>query len=194
MPNESLTVRPDRAESDVGARVRRALRDVADFPRPGILFKDITPLLGDAELFVAATRDLAARFAGDAITHVVAIESRGFLFGAPIAQHLDAALLPARKPGRLPAATLRQSYALEYGEDALEMHADACAGTRASPARARVLIVDDVLATGGTAAAARALVDRLDADVVGFAFVAEIGVLAGRARLGELRVETLTIV
>src|SRR5688500_1776065 len=131
-----------RATTD---RLLAALRDVPDFPRPGVVFKDIPPLLGDPELFAAATRAMAEPFAADGVTHVAAIESRGFLFGAPVAQHLGAGLIPLRKPGKLPAPAHRVEYALEYGHDAPEAHTDACGSA------ARVLVVDDVLATGGTA-------------------------------------------
>ena len=180
---------------NLAARIDAALRDVPDFPQPGILFKDITPLLGDPSLFAAVTRDLAARFERDAVTHVVAIESRGFLFGAPIAQHLGAALVPVRKPGKLPSATIRQRYALEYGEDSLEIHVDACSSPAGDHRIARVLIVDDVLATGGTAAAAAALVRQLAAQLAGCAFVREIAVLGGRSRLTDAgRTETLLAV
>src|SRR5262245_60730560 len=134
------------------AMIKEAIRDVPDFPRPGIIFKDITPVLLDARLFDLATRRMADPFPNAGITQVVAIESRGFLFGAPIALALEAGLVPVRKPGKLPAARQRVEYALEYGTDALEMHADAIAETD------RVLIVDDVLATGGTAEAAARLV------------------------------------
>jgi adenine phosphoribosyltransferase len=169
----------------VVARVRRIIRNVPDFPKPGIVFKDITPLLADAPLFRGVTDAIATLFGGEKISHVVAVESRGFIFGAPVAQALGAAFVPVRKPGKLPAATVREDYALEYGTDALEMHADAL-----GPA-ARVLVVDDVLATGGTAAATCRLVERASGRVVGCAFVLEIGPLNGRAPLDGRRVESL---
>src|SRR4051812_16233177 len=128
------------APADLAERVRVALRDVADFPRAGILFKDITPVLGDAALFVDVTAAMAAPFEGLGITHVAAIESRGFIFGATVAQSLGAGLVPIRKPGKLPWRTIGQDYALEYGTDRLEMHEDALTEG------ARVLLVDDVLA------------------------------------------------
>src|SRR5579862_7079138 len=131
---------------DVAAGVRQAIRDVPDFPKPGILFRDITPVLLDADLFCRATAALAAPFSGQGITHVVSIESRGFILGAPVAQALRASFVPVRKPGKLPGEKVREEYSLEYGTDALEMHADALYGARG------VLVVDDVLATGGTAA------------------------------------------
>jgi adenine phosphoribosyltransferase len=178
---------PGPPEPDAGLcrDVRAAIRDVPDFPRPGILFRDITPLLASPGLFVRATDAMAAPFARSGITHVVAVESRGFIFGAPLAQRLDAALVPVRKPGKLPARVERHEYALEYGTDALEIHADAC------HARATVLVVDDVLATGGTAAAAAALVHRLGAEVVGFSFLLELGALGGRAALPAGAIFTL---
>lgn len=165
--------------NDLLARIRCAIRDVPDFPKPGILFKDITPLLGDAGLFQLTTDAMSAAFAEARISHVVAIESRGFILGAPVAQRLGAGFIPVRKPGKLPARTESESYALEYGTDRLEVHADAC-DWRGKP---RVLIVDDVLATGGTADATRRLVERLGAHVVGFSFLIALGFLPGLERL-----------
>lgn len=164
---------------------RRAIRDVKDFPKPGIVFKDVTPVLLDAALFEGAVKAMAAPFRGEGITRVVSIESRGFLFGAPIALELGAGLVPIRKPGKLPAATQRVEYALEYGTDALEMHHDAV--QRGD----HVLIVDDVLATGGTANAAAQLVGGTGAAVVGFSFLIELEFLKGRQRLQGRRVEAL---
>lgn len=161
----------------IDADVRKAIRDVPDFPRPGIVFKDITPLLADAELFRRTTRAMAAPYMEAGITHVVAIESRGFLLGAPVAQTLGAGLIPVRKPGKLPATTASVEYALEYGTDRLEIHADACDHT------ARVLIVDDVLATGGTARATAELVRGRGAVVAGFSFLMTLSFLDGRRRL-----------
>ena len=169
----------------LATEVVRALRDVPDFPRAGILFRDITPLLARPALFRRTTDAMAEPFANAGITHVAAIESRGFLFGAPVAQRLGAAVVPIRKPGKLPFTAERHEYALEYGRDALEVHVDAC------DAGATVLVVDDVLATGGTAAAAAALVQRLGAAVAGFSFLIELAALGGRRALGEPRVERL---
>jgi adenine phosphoribosyltransferase len=169
---------------DINA-IREAIRDVPDFPKPGIIFKDITPVLLDPVLFDLATRQMADPFRGIGVTRVVAVESRGFMFGAPIALLLQAGLVPVRKPGKLPAARQRVEYTLEYGTDALEMHADAIG------AEDRVLIVDDVLATGGTAAAARRLVQTRGAQVVGFSFLVELGFLEGRNRLGSERMEAV---
>ena len=159
------------------ADVRKAVRDVPDFPKPGIVFKDITPLLADAVLFKRTTRAMAEPFMEAGITHVVAIESRGFLLGAPVAQILGAGLIPVRKPGKLPATTASVEYALEYGTDRLEIHADAC------DHGARVLIVDDVLATGGTAQATAELVRGRGAVVAGFSFLMTLSFLDGARRL-----------
>jgi adenine phosphoribosyltransferase len=161
------------------------MRDVPDFPKPGILFKDITPVLGDAALFAATTEVMANDFRDAGITHVAAIESRGFILGAPIAQALGAGFIPIRKPGKLPSRTVGRDYALEYGTGRLEMHADAC------PAGARVLLVDDVLATGGTAAAAIGLVEATGGTLIGCAFLLQIDGLHGRARHGAARVVVL---
>ena len=156
-----------------------------DFPKPGVVFKDITPVLLDAALFDLAARGMAAPFEASGITRVVAIESRGFMFGAPIALRLGAGLVPVRKPGKLPGVRERVEYSLEYGTDALEMHADAIGPSDL------VLVVDDVLATGGTAEAAARLVAARGARLVGFSFLLELGFLDGRARLAPRRVESL---
>lgn len=169
------TIAPSAAE--VRERLMAAIRDVPDFPKPGILFKDVTPVLLDGELFRLATEAMATPWKQTGVTHVVGIESRGFIFGAPVAQHLGAGFIPIRKPGKLPYQRERVEYALEYGTDALEMHVDACG------AGSRVLIVDDVLATGGTAAAAARLVEQVGATVMGFAFLVELAFLGGAARL-----------
>jgi len=160
-----------------GGQLRPLIRDIPDYPKPGILFKDITPLLGDAAGFALATRLMAEPFADSRVTHVVAIESRGFILGAPIAQQLGAGFVPVRKPGKLPHTKRREEYALEYGTDALEMHDDALSSA------ARVLIVDDVLATGGTAAATCRLVESLGATVVGLSFLLALTFLTGAERL-----------
>jgi len=163
----------------------RAVREVPDFPKPGIVFKDITPVLLDPELLRQAVDLMAAPYRGAGITRVVAIESRGFLLGPPIALTVGAGLVPVRKPGKLPAAAHRVDYALEYGTDALEMHHDAL-----GPGD-RVLVVDDVLATGGTAAAAARLVRDTGADLVGLTFLIELDFLQGRSKLSALRVEAV---
>jgi len=165
--------------------IYQAIRDVPDFPKPGIMFKDITPLLLDPGRFRRALELMAAPFGGSKVQRVVSIESRGFLLGAPIALLLEAGLVPIRKPGKLPAARGRVEYTLEYGTDALEMHRDAVGQGD------RVLIVDDVLATGGTAEAAAKLVRAHGAQVAGFTFLIELDFLKGRERLRNERVEAL---
>jgi adenine phosphoribosyltransferase len=164
------------------ADVKARLRDVPDFPKPGILFKDITPVLADPHLFHRVVDALAAPFRGQRIQRVVAVESRGFLLGAPIALSLHAGFAPARKPGKLPWRARTERYALEYGEDALQLHEDAV-----SPGD-RVLIVDDLLATGGTAAATERLVTALGGVVVGYSFLISLDFLPGRERLGRDKV------
>jgi adenine phosphoribosyltransferase len=166
--------------------LRELIREVDDFPEPGISFKDITTLLADPVGFSATIDALCSPFREDAVDAVVGIEARGFVFSAPVAHALGAGLIPIRKPGKLPAAVDSVTYALEYGGGTLEIHLDAL------PAGSRVLVVDDILATGGTAAAAAELVRRQGADLVGFAFLAELGFLGGRARLGdEARIHAL---
>jgi adenine phosphoribosyltransferase len=165
--------------------LRRAIRDVPDFPRAGIVFKDITPILLDASLFGRTIRAMAAPFERDGITHVAGIESRGFILGAPIALELGAAFVPVRKPGKLPARVERVDYALEYGVDALEVHSDALGAGH------RVLLVDDVLATGGTAAAASEVIERLGAEVVGCTLLMVLTFLSGESRLAGRRLSTL---
>jgi adenine phosphoribosyltransferase len=167
------------------AAIRQLIRDIPDYPKPGIVFKDITPLLASPAAFRAATDAMAAPFAESGITHVVAIESRGFILGGPVAQWLGTGFVPVRKPGKLPSKTRRESYELEYGTDALEIHADACGE------QARVLIVDDVLATGGTADATRRLVESLPATVVGFSFLISLSFLPGRDRLAGRTVHSV---
>jgi len=164
------------------------LRDVHDFPEPGIVFKDITPLLGDADAFRRAIYELADPWRDEAITHVVGVEARGFLFAAPVAYRLGAGCVPFRKPGKLPGETVEHTYDLEYGTDTLAAHVDAV------PAGARVLVVDDVLATGGTARAACELVAHLGAEVVGCAFLLELTFLGGRSRLAGQRATALAAV
>ena len=157
--------------------IRTALRVIPDYPKPGILFQDITPVLNDAALFRQVRETLAEPFRRMGITHVVGIEARGFILAAPVALTLGAGFIPLRKPGKLPWKTVRHEYQLEYGTDVLEAHQDAC------PPGARVLIVDDVLATGGTAAAAGALVRQVGGEVVGWSFLLAIGALRGVDRL-----------
>ena len=159
-------------------RAKSLIRDVPDFPQPGILFKDITPLLGDSQAFRAVIDSLEERLRGRAIDRIVAIESRGFLFGAPLADRLRIGLSPVRKLGKLPYQTDRIEYALEYGTGVLEAHVDAV-----RPGE-RVAIVDDLLATGGTAWAASQLVRKQQGIVAACLFVVELRFLKGRDRLG----------
>ena len=154
----------------------RLVRDIPDFPKAGIGFKDIMPVLADADAFESAIDALAAPWREVRIDAVMAIEARGFLLGAPLARALGCGVVPVRKPGKLPGPLLETLYALEYGEDALQVQADALAPG------ARVLLVDDVLATGGTLAAARSLADGLGADIVGASVLMELAFLGGRAR------------
>ncbi len=165
--------------------VRAKIRDVPDFPQKGIVFKDITPVLADPVTFRQVIDAFVERWRGERIQQVVGIESRGFLFAAPIAYALHAGLTIARKPGKLPWETIREAYALEYGENALELHVDAVG------AGERVLVVDDVLATGGTAAAVGRLVSRQGADLVSYAFLAELSFLHGARLLGRDKVHAL---
>jgi adenine phosphoribosyltransferase len=176
---------PGTTTSDLEAVLRRAIRDIPDFPKPGIVFKDITPVLLDGALFHRTTQAMAGPFTRDGVTHVVGIESRGFILGAPIAQHLGAAFVPVRKRGKLPWTVERVEYGLEYGIDALEVHRDALANGH------RVLIVDDVLATGGTAKAACQVIERLGGEVVGCTFLIVLSFLRGIEALAGRRVETL---
>jgi adenine phosphoribosyltransferase len=163
--------------------LKSRIRDVPDFPQVGVLFRDITPLLADPVAFRLAIDAMAAPFHG--IDHVVAIESRGFILGAPVAYSLEAGLVLVRKVGKLPAATIREDYGLEYGTNTVEIHSDAI-----KPGE-RVLIVDDVLATGGTVRAAANLVERLGATVVGISLLIELGFLNGRDKLGNYQVNSL---
>ena len=165
--------------------VRARIRDVPDFPQKGVVFKDITPVLADPGLFRAVVDAFAARWRGERIHKVVGIESRGFLFAAPLAYALGAGVTVVRKPGKLPWKVIREVYSLEYGENALELHVDAV-----EPGE-RVLVVDDVLATGGTADATGRLVARQGGTLVGFSFLVELGFLNGARKLGDLRVHAL---
>lgn len=161
------------------------IRDIDDYPTPGVTFRDITPLLGDGEAFGRAITDLAHRFHGVGVDLVLGMEARGFIIAAPVAFHVSAGFVPVRKAGKLPWAVVREEYSLEYGKDKLEIHRDAI-----KPGE-RVLVVDDVLATGGTAAATCRLVEELGGLVVGLGFLLEIDGLGGRAKLGERLIESL---
>jgi adenine phosphoribosyltransferase len=165
--------------------LKRFVRDIPDFPRPGIVFKDITPLLLDAAALDQAVSELAMLARPLSVDLVVAAEARGFILGAALARELGVGFVPARKPGKLPSETVSAEYVLEYGIDALEMHADALAGG------IRVLVHDDLLATGGTAAAVCKLVEELGAVVAGCAFLVELSFLDGRARLAPHEVLTV---
>ncbi len=165
--------------------LKSRILDVPDFPKKGIVFKDITPLLADAKVFAETIDRLAEPFIGRGVQIVAGIESRGFLLATPIAYRLGAGVTPIRKKGKLPRAVKSASYALEYGTDSIEAHADAFAkGTK-------VLLVDDVLATGGTAAAAVKLIEDVGGEFVGAAFLIELGFLDGRKKLPGRRVESL---
>lgn len=164
------------------------LRDIPDFPQPGVVFKDLTPLVGHGEAFRFAVDALADHAAGLGADKVVGIEARGFVFAAAVAYRLGAGLVPVRKPGKLPGQTITETYALEYGTDALDVHVDALARDEA------VYVVDDVLATGGTATATCRLVERLGGAVVGLGFVVELGFLDGRSRLADREVLSLVTV
>ena len=155
----------------------KVIRDVPDFPQPGIIFKDITPLLQSPEAFAYAIDQMSEHYQGKGIQDVVAIESRGFIFGAPLALRLGAGFVPIRKKGKLPRKTVGMDYGLEYGKETVEVHEDGVLPGK------RVLIVDDVLATGGTAVAAKGLVERLGGIVTSFGFLVELDFLQGRGKL-----------
>ena len=165
--------------------LRSLIRNIPDFPKEGILYRDIMPLLEDPEGLRTAVQEIAAPFRGDLIDRVLGIESRGFLFGVPVAIELNAGFAAARKPGKLPHETHRVNYELEYGTDALEMHVDSVMEGQ------RVLLVDDLIATGGTAQAACDLVTKVGAQVVGCAFLVELEALAGVDRLKQRGVERI---
>jgi len=160
-----------------GVEIESLIRPIPDFPIPGILFRDITPLLKDPTGFKAAIDLFVERFKDSRINHIVAVEARGYMLGAPLAYRLGAGFVPVRKPGKLPGPKHTESYALEYGTNSLEIHDDALAKGD------RVLVVDDLLATGGTAAATARLIAKLGAEVVGIAFLIELEFLSGRAAL-----------
>ncbi len=172
--------------SELVQRLRSTVRSIPDFPKPGILFRDFTPVLLDGKLVDDSLKALWAPFDGQ-VDIIAGIESRGFILGASIAVQRHMPFVPMRKPGKLPGETYQVSYALEYGNDALEVHKDAI------PKGARVLIVDDLLATGGTAAASARLVEQAGGEVVGLGFLIELAHLGGRAQLGDHRIESLLI-
>ena len=160
--------------SDTGFDFESRIIDIPDYPEPGVVFKDITPLLADGEGLAAVVDAMAAHFAGRGVTKVVGAEARGFLVGAPLAYRLGCGFVPARKPGKLPRAVYSQSYDLEYGTDELQMHRDALSG------QDRVLIVDDLAATGGTAVAVAKLAEQAGASIEGFSFILELEFLKPR--------------
>ena len=165
--------------------LREHVRDVPDFPRPGIIFRDITPLLAAPDAFALTVDAMAAPFADEPIDKVLGVEARGFVFAAPVAYRRGAGFVPVRKVGKLPWEVEREEYVLEYGTDLLEIHRDAVAPGE------RVLIVDDVIATGGTAAATARLVEKLGGEVAGFAFLLELAALAGRSQIENHRVHAV---
>jgi adenine phosphoribosyltransferase len=165
--------------------LRELVRDIPDWPRPGVLFRDITPLLAAPDAFALTVDELAAPYADEQIDKVIGVEARGFVFAAPVAYRRGAGFVPVRKVGKLPWQIEQEEYVLEYGTDLLEIHRDAV-----QPGE-RVLIVDDVIATGGTAAATARLVERLGGQVVGFSFLLELVSLAGRAQLDDYRVQVV---
>jgi len=176
---------PSAADAATLVRLRGLVRDIPDFPKPGILFRDLTPLMADPAGLRETIALLAARVRGWKPDLVVGIESRGFIFGVPVALALGVGFAPIRKPGKLPFKKVSRRYELEYGHDVIEMHADAV-----KPG-VRVAIVDDLLATGGTAGASAALIREQGGSLVGAAFVVELGALEGRQRLGDLPIASL---
>ena len=171
--------------SVIEQQIKDTIRDIPDFPKPGIVFKDITPVLSDSSLMQAITDAFVAQFKDAGVTAVVGMESRGFIFGVPIAMALGCAFVPARKPGKLPYESVGVDYALEYGTARLEMHTDAVGPDD------KVLVVDDLLATGGTAAATNALIAGLGAQIVANCFVIELDFLSGRDVLGGVPVVSI---
>jgi len=169
----------EKINSSVRKLLAERIRTIPDYPKPGIQFKDITPLLGNKDTLELTSRMLALPFRGKKVDYVVGLESRGFLFGVTIAQYLHAGFVPVRKPNKLPAETLSVSYELEYGKDRLEVHKDSIS------ANSNVIIHDDLIATGGTASAAYQLIKQMGGNVIGFSFVMEISDLNGKYKLPE---------
>jgi adenine phosphoribosyltransferase len=173
---------------DLGKLIQERIRDVADYPKPGVVFKDITPLLADHVAFAGVVDAVVNHYGRGTIDKIVGIEARGFILAAPVAYHFGAGFVPVRKKGKLPSRTHEETYDLEYGTETIEIHLDAF-----DPGD-RVLIVDDVLATGGTAAAAAGLVRRGGGEVVGLSVLLELSFLHGRDKLGNLDVHSLVTV
>lgn len=173
---------------DIERLIRERIRDIADYPKPGVLFKDITPLLGDHVAFSAVVDEIVTHYGRGTIDKIVGIEARGFILAAPVAYHFGAGLVPVRKKGKLPAQTYQETYDLEYGTETIEMHRDALRSGE------RVLIVDDVLATGGTARATCELIRRGGGEVVGCSVLVELSMLSGRGRLGNVDVHALVTI
>jgi adenine phosphoribosyltransferase len=171
--------------TDNALQLKNYIRDIPDFPKPGILFRDITPLLADKQAFSNAVKALAKPFTDSAIDYVAAVEARGFIFGSAVAEALGAGFIPIRKKGKLPHKTTSVTYDLEYGTDTLQVHTDAVADG------ARVLMVDDLLATGGTMAAACGLIEKLNAEIAALAFLIELTPLAGRDKLANHNIYTV---
>jgi adenine phosphoribosyltransferase len=165
--------------------IRDLIRDVPDFPMPGIVFKDITPVFKSPETMKSMTREFARLYSGKGVDTVAGIESRGFIIGVPLAMEMNVPFIPIRKEGKLPCATVKGSYKLEYGQATIEMHKDAIAPGQ------RVLVIDDLLATGGTAAASIDLIEKVGGEVVSCGFVVELSFLKGREKLPEGKVESL---
>ena len=172
---------------DLESLLRSKVRDVPDYPQPGVVFRDITPLLADALAFSAVVDAIVGRYGRGSVDKVVGVEARGFILAAPVAYHFGAGFVPVRKVGKLPHTTFEQDYDLEYGSATLEIHRDGLAPGE------RVLLVDDVLATGGTAAATVDLIRRTGADVVGASFLIELDFLHGRQQLPGLAVDALLV-
>ena len=176
-------------EISLAKRTKNTIREVANFPKPGINFKDISPLLSDIQLFNELIEYYAHKYKNQNIDYIAGIESRGFIFGAALAAEMNAGFVPIRKPGKLPAATISESYELEYGNDALEIHLDAFNNKE----EVNVILIDDLLATGGTALAASNLIKKLKANIVSFISIIELSFLNARAKLesSDIQIDSL---
>jgi len=182
---ESADSREGKQMTSKGIDLKRHIRSIPDWPKKGILFRDITPLLADPKAFAAAVDALCAGFTGVGIEYVAAVEARGFIFGAAVAEKLGAGFVPIRKKGKLPFETESITYDLEYGTDTLEVHSDAVEN------QAKVLMVDDLLATGGTMAAACKLIEKIGGQVVGIVFLIELAALRGREKINYYNVKSI---